>query len=459
MELIEFNDTLNEARVKINQIYSGITLLWSSSTGDYSIVMNNNSNLSNGLNSFSTGKNNFSNGQNSATIGGTGNTITGDRSVILGGRNITGNANDTVYFNNGNATSFSSSTISASSIFLNGNNVTSLFQGGTSASLWNTGATNTSIFANNNTNNISSGSHSLVSGFANSAQSQSTTIVGGQLNRISVDSDFSLIGGGNTNAILSGINSSIISGSGNTIIKTGNTVIGYSTILNGIKNTIRGSHSYIISGTGNTVNGQYSRVSFGRNNRVNKDFSEANGVGANSYLYGQASFSNGFGQQSTLLFSQTTSNNTQTEIFLGSNSERINFLSTGTTMAFKIIGLARASLVSSGSSGCTFEGRGIIVRNNAANLSVANNGNLINIFSGITNTPSTTVNIPSIYNMGFTTPPTLSISADTHNNTIKLLATGFSNLDITWSIKMELLENYFTPQETAQAGNTGVGGG
>lgn len=73
---ILITDSLNTAREKINDVYSGITELWSGSTGFQSIVSRGNDT-------------NFSSSDYSVVLGGQNNSITssGDRNVIIGGQN------------------------------------------------------------------------------------------------------------------------------------------------------------------------------------------------------------------------------------------------------------------------------------------------------------------------------------------------------------------------------------
>ena len=73
---ILITDSLNTAREKINDVYSGKTELWSGSTGFQSIVSRGNDT-------------NFSSSDYSVVLGGQNNSITssGERNVIIGGQN------------------------------------------------------------------------------------------------------------------------------------------------------------------------------------------------------------------------------------------------------------------------------------------------------------------------------------------------------------------------------------
>lgn len=115
---ILITDSLNTAREKINDVYTGRTEIWSGGTGfqsivsrgddtnsassDYSVILGGNNNIITGgtKNSIIGGNNNLieDNSFNSAIIGGENNILSGtSNSVIVGGSNITGVTDNTTF--------------------------------------------------------------------------------------------------------------------------------------------------------------------------------------------------------------------------------------------------------------------------------------------------------------------------------------------------------------------------
>lgn len=83
MNLILSGDNINEGRLKINNL-SGFSLLWSASTGNYSIIADNpTGNLASGNYSFAAGNDNFSSGDTSFSFGKS-NIAGGDYSFSVG---------------------------------------------------------------------------------------------------------------------------------------------------------------------------------------------------------------------------------------------------------------------------------------------------------------------------------------------------------------------------------------
>ena len=115
---ILITDSLNTAREKINDVYTGRTEIWSGGTGfqsivssgddtnssssDYSVILGGKNNIITGgtKNSIIGGNNNLikNNSTNSAIIGGENNILSGtSNSVIVGGSNITGVTDNTTF--------------------------------------------------------------------------------------------------------------------------------------------------------------------------------------------------------------------------------------------------------------------------------------------------------------------------------------------------------------------------
>ena len=115
---ILITDSLNDAREKINDVYTGRTEIWSGGTGfqsivsrgddtnssssDYSVILGGKNNIITGgtKNSIIGGNNNLikNNSTNSAIIGGENNILSGtSNSVIVGGSNITGVTHNTTF--------------------------------------------------------------------------------------------------------------------------------------------------------------------------------------------------------------------------------------------------------------------------------------------------------------------------------------------------------------------------
>jgi len=115
---ILITDSLNTAREKINDVYTGRTETWSGGTGfqsivssgddtnsassDYSVILGGKNNIITGgtKNSIIGGNNNLikNNSTNSAIIGGENNILSGtSNSVIVGGSNITGVTDNTTF--------------------------------------------------------------------------------------------------------------------------------------------------------------------------------------------------------------------------------------------------------------------------------------------------------------------------------------------------------------------------
>ncbi len=181
-------------------------------------------------------------------------------------------------------------------------------------------------------------------------------------NTLNVSADFAFIGGGAANTITGGGGSSgMIAGESNSISKTDSFIGGgtnnaisganVTAILGGQNNTISSSRegNAIIGGDINTISGTGSGVILGGENctiGTGALFANACGVYAKADKYGQnvqggvGSISLGTCQTSVLVSNNTTSNNTQTELYLDGASKRLSIAS-DTTWTFDILIVAR----------------------------------------------------------------------------------------------------------------------
>ncbi len=181
-------------------------------------------------------------------------------------------------------------------------------------------------------------------GLSCDASQNFSTIVGGESNQAT--SSLVFIGGGSANSS-SGPNSVIGGGLSNSITQS------YSSIAGGYDNTITGTSSSIAGGRENTASANYAAI--------------AGGYKANADKFGQYAFGGGlkggFGlgeaQFSKFIVANTTSNNTQTELFLdGSTATQRMTINSGETWVFVITLVAR-----DGTDSCLFEIEGGIHRN------------------------------------------------------------------------------------------------
>ena len=258
------------------------------------------------------------------------------------------------------------------------------------------GAANSSILGGENNSIISGAHHSVIAGgLTNSvatgafysfiggggsnsvnASSTNSAIVGGRSNR--TVSDYNFIGAGRNN-LASETHSTVVGGedhqatSNHIFIGGGdtNTSSGpYGVIAGGHTNNITQTYSTIVGGFDNTVSSQYSAVGGGRENTASANYAViAGGYKGNADKFGQYAFGGGlkggFGlgeaQFSKFVVANTTSNNTQTELFLdGSGATQRMTLNVGETWIFVATLAAR-----DGTDSCVFEIQGGIHRNGA----------------------------------------------------------------------------------------------
>ena len=237
---------------------------------------------------------------------------------------------------------------------------------------------NHSVIAGGLTNTVSTDSFNsfIGGGDSNSVNASSTrsAIVGGKSNQTS--NDYNFIGAGRNNratedySIVVGgedhqaTSNHIFIGGGDTNTSSGP----YGVIAGGHSNNITQTYSSIVGGYDNTVSSQYSAVGGGRENTASANYAAiAGGYKANADKFGQYTFGGGlkggFGlgeaQFSKFIVANTTSNDTQTELFLdGSTATQRMTLNAGETWAFIATLAAR-----DGTDSCVFEIQGAIHRN------------------------------------------------------------------------------------------------
>lgn len=303
-------NVLNAGRNYINQVYSGLTVNWSSSTGSYSMIKNNVQgslkNVALGTSSMAAGLTNRAIGNHSLTFWGSGNTATTTFSAILtgsknqcnsthgligaGSSNILSGGTYTTILNGANNIISGISTYSTILAGPNHSIKTSLacvIAGGYTNTIL--GARGASILGATTSNMTGSNYSIILGGIANSLASsinasiigsKSSTItnssnygsiIGGTLNKLD-GASLGIVGGGFFNKITSSNNSISFGGYSNTIDSCSN-----SFIIAGHYNNIQGSDSSILAGRGcETLNDNAVAMGGGAKTRANYSFSIGN---------------------------------------------------------------------------------------------------------------------------------------------------------------------------------------
>jgi hypothetical protein len=212
-----------------------------------------------------------------------------------------------------------------------------------------------------NSVNASSTRSAIVAGQSNQTSNDYNFVGAGRNNRVT--EDYSVVVGGDANQATS---NNIFIGGGDTNTSSGP----YGVIAGGHTNNITQTYSSIVGGYDNTVSSQYSAVGGGRENTASAHYSAiAGGYKGNADKFGQYAFGGGlkggFGlgeaQFAKFVIANTTSNNTQTELFLdGSSATQRMTLNAGETWIFVATLAAR-----DGTDSCVFEIQGGIHRNGA----------------------------------------------------------------------------------------------
>ncbi len=225
--------------------------------------------------------------------------------------------------------SLSATSISATTFYSGSTPLSNYFQ-----YLWTASTGTQAIIRNNNTDNLASGTHSWVSGRANSAttthglvtqgfQNRATgvyslvvngktnsattsysTVINGGLNISSGLRGF--IGNGIRNSAITGTYAVIINGLDNVCSASFSTIINgsnnfatgsYSTVLNGNTNRTSGNKSLILNGSGNTSTSNYTNILNGISNIVSANHSFINGGKYNIVSSSQSFVLNGTSNQ------------------------------------------------------------------------------------------------------------------------------------------------------------------
>lgn len=225
-EFLYSSDTLNQGRIKINNVFSGTSAIWSSSTGTDSVIRSNANedlgNIATGLNSMAAGMLSTASGNHSIALWGSGNSASGLFSFVGG--------------NNNTATTTYSTVIGGESNKASGSH---------------------SFIGGGDSNSATTSYSSIVGGIQNSVSGSRSFIGGGRLN--SATTSYSCIVGGLANLITG--SQSFVGGGYNNSTKGTNSFIG-----SGILNSITGNTSTIAGGSGNTLVGAYSFIGGGQNN-------------------------------------------------------------------------------------------------------------------------------------------------------------------------------------------------
>lgn len=249
----------------------------------------------------------------SSVLSGIGHTInsTSDHSIILSGNTHTISAASGFSFigagNNLTVTGLYATILNATNSFVNG--VHSLLLNGNSNNI----TAEYSTIVNGSSNIISGGSSTsyatIVDGYSNTISSAGSFIGDGYSNVIS--GQWSSILNGNFGNI-AGRNSTILNGGTNSIDVTS----AESTILSGSFNTIIGSTNAVVSGSSNQLTNSSNTFAYGNSNTIGTD-SSSNGIfGSNNILGTNVTVSNIFGNANIVGPAATTHDNT----IIGSNN-------------------------------------------------------------------------------------------------------------------------------------------
>lgn len=168
-------------------------------------------------------------------------------------------------------------------------------------------------------------------GWSNTANDRDATVGGGYLNTASGQG--ATIGGGQFNTA---------SGWGDTTAS-----VSYATVGGGNSNTASGYHATVGGGDSNTTSGYEATVGGGTDNTASGEVATVPGGGyASATHYGEMAYaagpfaSSGDAQTSIYVLRNTTTDATQTELFLDGSGERIT-IADGRTMTFDILVVGR----------------------------------------------------------------------------------------------------------------------
>lgn len=206
----------------------------------------------------------------------------------------------------------------------------------------------------------------LRSNVANVASGANSTIAGGEDNKAAAQ--YASVGGGYLNAV--GNQQGTIAGGGSNTVNGGEGAVGggsnntagaQSTVAGGTGNTASGDTASIMGGSTNTASGAGAAVLGGIGNTASAEYSTALGARAVASHKGELAHAHGRfaadgdAQQSRVTLRNSTSNNTQTELFIDGASLRYTIPS-DTTWAFTILIVARRTDADNESAAYRIEG-------------------------------------------------------------------------------------------------------
>lgn len=240
-----------------------------------------------------------------------------------------------------------------------------------------TGAVDFQLKRDNNTK-IASGSYSTLSGGRNNTSSNYNSVVSGGIGN-ACSGISAVIGGGSGNTVGSK-GATIAGGFNNTASQSynfvgggyGNTAGGstYATICGGISNSTGATRAFVGGGDHNSASASYTAIAGGLRNTTSATGSAVlGGFRAVADKYCQQAHAAGFfaangdAQRSEFVLRKSTTNGTQTELFLDGSSNRMT-IANDTTWAFYILISARRTDANDESA--AYEFKGCIDRNASA---------------------------------------------------------------------------------------------
>lgn len=253
---------------------------------------------------------------------------------------------------------------------------------------------------------IASGSFSFVGGGeTNQATGEGASIVAGELNVAS--NDFAFVGGGSQNTA-SGFGSSIVSGDNNTASAD------YGFVGGGQSNTVSGQFASVVAGSTNTASATNSSVVGGSNGKADK--------------YGQIAHSSGKfsaqgdAQTSELVWRNSTTDGTTTELFLDGSASRATI-----TQSFSWIFHIHVVGRDDAGNSAVWELKGGI-KNNAGSTSL--------IGSVTTTLVGTDAGISATWGV----VGSVAATADDTNDSLKIAVTGAAATNIRWVAHARIVE-------------------
>jgi len=318
-------NVLNAGRNYINQVYSGLTVNWSSSTGSYSMIKNNvQGNLKNvalGTSSMAAGMTNRAIGNHSLTFWGSGNTATTTFSTVLNGSinqcNATHGFISSGYRNIISGGTYGTIINGANNVISGNSSYCTIINGANHSIRTSQGSTILGGYVNIIKN--SSRSSAIISSvLSNITGSNYTVIAGGVSTDISNSKNSSIIASKNSSIKDASLYSSIVGGRSITLSGSSSSISlgGYSSsmtsstfsaIIAGVSNNMVGANnSALVGGFFNTITGNYSAIIAGRGCAVSHYNAMAIGGGAQT----RSNFSLSLGNVNTI--TPNVANNTIT---------------------------------------------------------------------------------------------------------------------------------------------------